>query len=200
MSRGEPPERALDVAAIGGLPLVSHDHLCVLYRGRAERDALLIPFLSEGIEAGHTCLAIMPEDQHDGLRAALAGGVEVPLLQLAGPGDTYLLTGELQRDPMLEFCAAWSREQFDEHDCVFARAIADMSWALDPAPPVSELVRFELGVTRWTRAFEQVSVCMYDLDRFGGDVVVPVIRAHPRVWLSGLVIENPYHLDALSGA
>jgi hypothetical protein len=40
---------------------------------------------------------------------------------------------------------------------------------------------------------------MYDLDHFGGGVVVPMIRAHLRVWLSGLVIENPYHLEALSG-
>jgi hypothetical protein len=63
----------------------------------------------------------MPEDHHDRLRAALAGGGEAPLLQLVGPRDTYLLTGELQRDPMLQ------------------------------------------------------------------------------LWLSGLVIENPYHLEALSG-
>jgi hypothetical protein len=29
---------------------------------------------------------------------------------------------------------------------------------------------------------------------FGGELVVPAIRVHPKVWLAGMMIENPYYL------
>ena len=32
----------------------------------------------------------------------------------------------------------------------------------------------------------------YDLDRFDGDVIVPVVRAHPKVWMNGVVLTTPY--------
>lgn len=43
---------------------------------------------------------------------------------------------------------------------------------------------------------------MYDLDMFGGDVIVPIVRAHPKVWMNGVVPTNPYYLDSeyLAGA
>jgi hypothetical protein len=27
---------------------------------------------------------------------------------------------------------------------------------------------------------------------FGGNVIIPVINAHPKVWLNGMILENPY--------
>jgi hypothetical protein len=56
-SPAEPPCTDLGVgpvAALGGAPV--HDHLCAFYRGRAERDRLVLDYLQEGLRAGNTCL------------------------------------------------------------------------------------------------------------------------------------------------
>ncbi|WP_214369154.1 MEDS domain-containing protein [Pseudonocardia sp. H11422] len=49
-------------------------------------------------------------------------------------------------------------------------------------------------MTRWVEANPVVGLCLYDLDLFDGDVLVPMIKGHPTVWLDGAVITNPYHL------
>jgi len=36
---------------------------------------------------------------------------------------------------------------------------------------------------------------MYDLDQFGGEVVVPIINVHPKLWMDGVVLDNPYYVD-----
>lgn len=72
-----------------------------------------------------------------------------------------------------------------------------MSWAYPLVRPgfVRELVEYETRATSWLRPCPQVGVCMYDLEFFGGDLIVPMAKAHPRVWLSGMAVENPYYLD-----
>jgi len=75
--------------------------------------------------------------------------------------------------------------------------IADMSWAL-PLVSVSfigDLSDYEARVTQWARSYPQTCVCMYDLDRFDGYVIMAVIKAHPKVLMSGVVVETPYFVD-----
>jgi len=96
---------------------------------------------------------------------------------------------------MLALIEDWSRETFSREDCRFARAAADMSWALPHVSNgfISNLVSYEARVARWTRAYRQIGVCLYDLDRFGGDVIVSMVNSHPKVWINGVIVENPYY-------
>lgn len=43
--------------------------------------------------------------------------------------------------------------------------------------------------------FPQVILCFYDLDLFGGDLIIPMIKSHPKVWMAGTLVENPYYLS-----
>ncbi|MGH8874608.1 MAG: MEDS domain-containing protein, partial [Acidimicrobiia bacterium] len=62
-----------EMATMAGLQLTRHDHLCVFYRGRSERDQLLISFLREGLRAGQTCLCLAARDEHKRLVASVGG-------------------------------------------------------------------------------------------------------------------------------
>jgi DcmR-like sensory protein len=80
------------VATIGGLTVRTHDHLCVLYRGEDQRDALMAEFLAEGVRAGDRCYCLITPDKHQRIAAAVSedgGRVDFiePDLQLAGPKD-----------------------------------------------------------------------------------------------------------------
>jgi hypothetical protein len=37
-----------------------------------------------------------------------------------------------------------------------------------------------------------VILCLYDLERFGGGIVVDLLKAHSRVLVGGAIVENPY--------
>jgi MEDS: MEthanogen/methylotroph, DcmR Sensory domain len=41
----------------------------------------------------------------------------------------------------------------------------------------------------------QVILCLYDLERFGADVLMDTLRTHPRVVVDGMVHENPYYIE-----
>ena len=40
-----------------------------------------------------------------------------------------------------------------------------------------------------------VVLCLYDLDRFSGEIVVNVVKTHPQVLVRGILVENPYYIE-----
>jgi hypothetical protein len=39
-----------------------------------------------------------------------------------------------------------------------------------------------------------ISLCVYDVDRFDGEVIVGILRTHPKVALSGTILDNPFFI------
>jgi hypothetical protein len=73
-----------------------------------------------------------------------------------------------------------------------------MSWATPLVAPdfVADLTRYESRFNLWAHRHPQVTACLYDLDQFGGEVIVPIVKVHPKVWVDGLVVTNRYYLDS----
>ncbi|MFJ5215086.1 MEDS domain-containing protein [Streptomyces sp. NPDC088354] len=196
---------SVTVATVGGVPLRRGDHLCAFYRGRAERDRLVTPFLADGLRKGHACTLLAAPDEGRAYRDALAA--EVPPL---GPAADRLLVRDPrdvhQRNGVFDGAFGGASEGAFDGDGAgdgsgnrrpgLLRIAADMSWAHPLVRPdfVRELVEHETRATSWLRACPQVGLCMYDLELFGGDLIIPMVKAHPRVWLGGMVVENPYYL------
>ena len=49
-------------------------------------------------------------------------------------------------------------------------------------------------MNRYLPLYPQVVVCLYDIDRFGAGIIVNLLKTHPRMLVSGMLIENPYYL------
>jgi hypothetical protein len=187
------PQLPAPVASVGGVPLNPWDHVCVLHRGWAERDHLLLPYLRDGLRAGHTCLCITAEGQGEELASTvMTDDLDRRLLQVFEPKRTDVRSG-CTPDGVLDLLHTWSSRTFGGRQRGFARVAGDMSWVLPVLSSrfLCDLVELESRVTSWLRQFPQVAICLYDLDRFGGEVVVPMIKTHPKVWASGMVVENP---------
>jgi hypothetical protein len=43
--------------------------------------------------------------------------------------------------------------------------------------------------------YPQVILCLYDLERFGGGIVVDLLKTHSLMLVGGMVVENPYCLS-----
>lgn len=84
----------------------------------------------------------------------------------------------------------WSQHEPVADGHPFGRIVGDMSRA---APAlIDTLLDEEVAMTAWMKNYPQVALCLYDLNRFGGDLIVPMIKAEPNVWMAGTLVENAY--------
>ena len=57
---------------------------------------------------------------------------------------------------------------------------------------VEDLLEFEARVNYLAPKYHDALCCIYDLGRFGADVVVNVLRTHPTVIIGGILQQNPF--------
>lgn len=189
------------VSGLSGLQLQSGDHLCVFYRGEAERDALLVPFLREGLRAGHKCVCVMDQADPHTLAATLMADPSVPAdvaddqLDVLTSEESYLRTGAFATEAMLEFWDA-RMDRAAKAGYPFTRAVGEMTWALEDVAGVEELIPYEAELNRSLRQYAQVGLCFYDLNQFtNGQLLLNVMRTHPKVLVGKSVIDNPWYVE-----
>lgn len=81
----------------------------------------------------------------------------------------------------MAYWSEWSHDVFEVEQRSFGRAATDMTWAADNTPVLDDFLDYEVEATRFARAYPQVAVCLYDLERFRGNVIIPVLKVHPKV-------------------
>jgi hypothetical protein len=174
------------------------DHLCAFYRGRAERDELIIPFLNEGLKHAHKCMCFVDSSEPDEIMALIGdaqNGKRTGQLEIKRCLEIHLRGGRgFDTDEMMAFWERTCRAALGEENCDFFRAIVEMTWALRDLPGVGELVDYESKLNTFMPRYPQIIVCMYDVDSFGGDKIVDMLKTHPKVLLGGMIFENPYYV------
>ena len=176
------------------------DHVCAFYPSMAQRDEILIPYLSEGLEVGDKCVAVVDSSGPESVLAAL--GAEVDLapclsrhqLDVQRSEETYLRGGGFSTEAMLDFWDGTIGGAM-AGGFGFARAVGEMTWALRQLPGVEELVGYESRLNKFLPRYPQVILCLYALDSFSGEVLVDVLKTHPKVLIGGMVLDNPYYLE-----
>jgi hypothetical protein len=183
-----------------GLQLSVGDHICGFYRQPAERDDILIPFLVDGLRAGDKCTCVVDSCTPDDVLASMSTHLEVDpyvsvcQLEVLDSYATYLADGGFLPARMLEFWAGKARQSPFAGTGV-ARNIGDMSWAHRSQGAVAELIGYESELNRIMADVPQVNLCLYDLTRCSGDLIMDVLKTHPKALLGGMVIDNPYYLE-----
>jgi MEDS: MEthanogen/methylotroph, DcmR Sensory domain len=185
-----------------GVSLAPGDHICAFYRGSAERDDILVPYLREGLRAGDKCICVTDDPlADDSVRnlatesAAdpdLAGGHLQPLCS----GSTYLLDGFFAIDRMIGFWESAVGGAVDREGFGFVRAVGEMTWALSGLPGAEDLLTYESRLNDFLPRYPQVVLCLYDLARFtDGEILVDILRTHPAVLISGQLTDNPWYIE-----
>ncbi len=184
-----------------GMSVAVGDHVCAFYRGEAGRDEILIPYLRAGIEGGDKCTAVLDEAESGRVSDALRVDCDVDYalatrqLDVLRSSEAYLLGGGFSQSAMLEFWQAAIGDCMSSGEYEFARSLGEMTWALRELPGVEDLLAYESELNRFLPKYPQVIVCLYDLDRFDGRVVVDLLRTHPKLLLCGSILDNPYYLE-----
>jgi hypothetical protein len=192
-TNGNEPLRYADVC------LHAHRHMCAFFHSADEEYKALLPFIRDGFEHGHKALHVVDpnlrEDHRQRLRQA---GIDTTAAEQSGQldlrnwADAYLRDGRFDQDRMLALITE-VLEGGRKQGYSLTRMVAHMEWALEGRPGVDDLVEYEAKVNEiWPKHSDAV-VCVYDLAKFGGNIVVDIIRTHPVVLIGGILHENPYY-------
>ncbi|WGL50804.1 MEDS domain-containing protein [Nocardioides sp. BP30] len=188
---------------IPGVGVVSPGtHFCALYSGPAERDRLLYPFLEEGLRQGDKCLCLIDDVEPELVRDRAVGqpGPDYSRrwaqLDVERSSDAYLRSGAFSVDDMVSFLAA-SVEVAVADDFDFLRAVGEISWVLSGAPGWEDLFVYESSLNHVVEEVPAILMCLYDLRKFGADMLVEVLHTHPKVLLDRTVIDNPHYMDPM---
>jgi hypothetical protein len=175
-------------------------HICAFYPSLADRDELLIPYLRAGLEAGDKCICLVDTTSAEAMFSALSGDADLgprldrQQLDIQRSQETYLRGGGFSTEAMLEFLDQSVGGAIAGGFGV-ARVAGEMTWALRRLPGVEELIGYEARLNRFLPRYPQVFLCLYELGRFSGQLLVDVLKTHPKVLLGGMVLDNPYYLE-----
>ena len=174
-------------------------HFCALYSGPVERDRLLYAFLEEGLRQGDKCLCLI-DDVEPALVRDRAVGQPGPAysrrsaqLDVERASDAYLRSGAFSVEDMMSFLSE-SIDAATSGDFDLLRAAGEMSWVLPAPPGWDDLFRYESAINEVVEHMPAILICLYDLQKFGADMLVEVLRTHPKVLLDRTVIDNPAYL------
>ena len=73
------------------------------------------------------------------------------------------------------------------------RIVCHMDWAAEERSHLDTLVEFESRVNEVWRRHDDAVICVYDVARFDGQVVIDMLRTHPMLIIGGILQENPFY-------
>ncbi len=187
-----------DPVHFGGATLTQYRHVCAFFHNRDEEYRALLPFITEGFERGEKAFHIVdPKLRENHLERLGSSGIKVKETEQTGQlevwnwDDAYLRDGHFDQYRML----ALIQEVLDKGKSgpfALSRWVAHMEWALEDRPGVNDIVEYETRANDILRKYPDTLVCTYDTAKFGGGIVVDIMRTHPMIIIGGVLQENPF--------
>lgn len=175
-------------------------HIGALFYSEEERYRVLAPFVAEGLTQGEKAFHIIePPGLEHHVRRLREAGIDIDRAQAQRQvefvrwEDAYLREGHFDQREMLAFVQE-ALSEASAQGFSRSRLIGHMDWALEDLPGVDDLVEYEARVNSLLLNVDDVVACAYDLTKFGGSVIVDVIRTHPAVIIGGSLHDNPFYV------
>ena len=175
-------------------------HVCAFFNSKEEEYDVLLPFFREATAQGEKNMHIVDPAFMDEHRARLtAGGLDAHECEACGQlevvswKDAFLdENGVFDKTRML---AAIDRLTGSGRDAGFGRLriMGNMDWAFTNLPGADKLIEYEAEVNEVLARNRQPAVCVYDLAKLSGGMMMDLLRTHPLTLIGGVVQENPFY-------
>lgn len=183
-----------------GRTLKETRHICAFFNSREDQNKVLMPFFKDGIDREEKIFHIVDARLHDDhMRACRGAGIDVDAAQQSGQlevrhwEDAYLKDGYFDGERMthiLEGVLEANRGKYK-----LTRLMGNMEWALETAPGVTDIVEYETKLNYVLPKYPDPVICVYDLNKHSGSVVMDILRTHPMVLIGGVLQENPLYVE-----
>ncbi len=186
--------RAPDIA---DLDFQVGDHVCAFYEeGGNSLDDIVATYLSKGLQAGNKCACFSFADTASSVRD------RIPPELMSRDGILQFFTekqteGGFSVEAYLRWLEAMVKEALSDG---WGRlwAVGDAAFVGRDMAPTSISMKtwftWEAQVNELASRYPQFIMCVYDLDRWAGELVMSVLQTHPRIFVNGLVLNNPYYV------
>lgn len=184
---------------LAGRTLGESRHVCAFFNSREEQNRVLMPFFKEGYDRGEKNFHVVDgrlRDDH--LCACREGGIDIDQAQESGQlevrrwEDAYLQDGYFDGERMVRILEEVLQSNRDRYG--LTRLMGNMEWALETVPGVTDIVEYEAKLNYLLPKYPDPVVCVYDLNRHSGSVVMDILRTHPMVIVGGVLQENPLYV------
>ena len=184
--------------SLAGTPL-EHFHVCAFFNSRDEEYKVLSPYFKEAIEQGEKNVHIInPAHAADHRERLQVSGIDTHACEACGQLDVlaweqaYLdENGVFDKDKMLAIVDHLTGAGLDA-GFGRIRIMGDMGWVFSGAPGAEDILEFEAQVNEVLSRNRQPAVCVYDIAKLSGAMMMDLLRTHPLTLIGGVVQENPY--------
>lgn len=193
-------ERPLRLA---GSTLGHKSHVCAFFHSPEEEYRVLLPFIKDAIECGQKVVHTVDPKRRDELVQRLAAeGIDLAALCETGQFElrdwynTHLRDGQFDQYKTLELFQDVVKDS-NEKGFSRIRFVTHMEWAVDCGLAMDDLLEYEARANgSWDGQQTPTNpvICIYDLTKFGGDILVDIMRTHPMIIVGGTLQENPFYV------
>lgn len=174
-------------------------HVCAFFDSKDEEYDVLAPFFKEAVDQGEKSLHIIDPAQFGDHRSRLQeAGIDVPRCEACGQldvvswRDAYLDDeGRFDKDRMLAVVDDLTGAGRDA-GYKRLRIMGNMAWAFADLPGADKLIEYEAEVNEVLSRNRQPAVCVYDIAKLSGGMMMDLLRTHPLTLVGGIVQENPF--------
>lgn len=176
-------------------------HLCAFFDSREQEYEVLAPYYREGIAEGEQVVNIVDAVRHsDHCRRLRASGIDVDgatadgQLKVLTSEETYTAGGRFSADAMYRMLQGALADAHRANRRV--RTSGVMDWSARAAG-TEQLMEYESRVNVLVPMYDCTLLCVYDLAKLSGTMVMDILRTHPSVIHGRRVLRNPYYVEPI---
>jgi len=179
--------------------LTPGDHLGWFYDTEEDHRAVITPFLCQGLERGEKVLYIVDARPPESVLAYLRedGLVVEPYLArgqlcILTSADTYLGQGVFDPDAMIALLRSETARALAGGYSAL-RVTGEMSWVTRGVRGSDRLIEYEAKLNAFFSESRCLGLCQYDRRRFQPELLLDVLRTHPKAVIGTEVYDNFYY-------
>jgi hypothetical protein len=173
-----------------------HFHACAFVADAEEEQAVIDPFFVEGMRNGQKAVYIVdPQHRHEHAARLEKSAPSPELLEVTTWDHAHLKGGSFNQDRMMTALDDLIREHAATGKPPM-RLVGQMGWVFSSPPGIEQLVAYEASVNEVLNRGKTPTVCVYDVRRLSGSMMMDLLRAHPLTVMNGVLHENPFYTPA----
>lgn len=178
-------------------------HICGLYETDEERDEILMKYLHEGDIEGNLIVTCPSEQGEDTFRKEYIRRYPESDEHLNDQNRFIINDVKAHYFPKGDVFSVWDMEDaleeannaIQQNGKRYVRAATEMTWALDELPGTEDLMAYESRLKYFFEGKPWTCICLYNISKFSGSMIMNVLRTHPYSISKGVLTENPYYQD-----
>ena len=186
---------------VGVDEIASGDHICSMHTSIERRNEVLVPYLLNGLVAGHKCVAAVTDPDFSDLQGRLGSRAEVDRwlasgqLELLGVNDRVMSPETSSVTKMVEFWESAQSPVADSGGYGRVRYAAEAGWWLPQVSSLSQVLQFESILNRLSERCSAATLCMYDVSSLDGALIIDLVSTHPKLVIDGVGVANPAYVS-----